>query len=237
MDLTRRGMRVLALGWKDLSTKNKLPVGNALSKIPRHEIESDLNFAGFVAFRCLVRKDSKEVLGQLQQGISPLLTYRFSVLLPMPVSALCSLVAVEMVSLMAITDPQPSLHPPGFVCLGDTDQLFFLIGSHKLIMITGDATLTASYVANEVDMVKAEKVIILQTTQELANDQKGKVQKDDEEQLYWVKATDGKSNIPKPHLGCPLHSRLLPSERDRPPWEHTQFLSSSLRSFLIFSIR
>lgn len=60
--LTRSGMRIIALAYKRLPSN--YTVSQALL-LTREEVESELTFAGFIAFRCLVRKDSREVLSQL----------------------------------------------------------------------------------------------------------------------------------------------------------------------------
>eukprot|EP01124_Arcella_intermedia_P002381 TRINITY_DN1129_c0_g2_i1.p1 TRINITY_DN1129_c0_g2~~TRINITY_DN1129_c0_g2_i1.p1 ORF type:complete len:1051 (+),score=291.64 TRINITY_DN1129_c0_g2_i1:899-4051(+) len=113
-DLTRRGMRVLALGYKEFQD-SKLSL-HEIVKLPRSKIESDLKFAGFVAFRCPVRKDSKAIVQELKRG------------------------------------------------------------SHKVQMITGDATLTATFVAQEVGMAtNASKILILQ---------------ENNNQLCWLSASD-----------------------------------------------
>jgi cation-transporting ATPase 13A1 len=111
-DLTRRGMRIIALACKKINTDNMSLA--ELSKLPRSFAESDLHFIGFIAFRCLVRKDSKDVLMQLKNS------------------------------------------------------------SHQLMMITGDAVLTASYVADEVGIVVAQRVLVLEN-------------KEGTEELIWSK--------------------------------------------------
>ena len=62
--LARDGMRVIALAFKRIDSGN-ISYSDAKSK-PRSWVESDLTFAGFVAFRCLVRRDSAQVLNELQ---------------------------------------------------------------------------------------------------------------------------------------------------------------------------
>ncbi|CAJ1410917.1 unnamed protein product [Effrenium voratum] len=58
-DLAERGLRVLALAYRRLSNSNKLT---------REEAEQQLSFAGFIAFECLVRKDSALVVGALKES-------------------------------------------------------------------------------------------------------------------------------------------------------------------------
>jgi cation-transporting ATPase 13A1 len=62
--LARDGMRVIAMAYRRIENTN-LSYSDAKSK-PRSWAESDLTFAGFVAFRCLVRRDSAQVLNELQ---------------------------------------------------------------------------------------------------------------------------------------------------------------------------
>ncbi|CAE7817995.1 SPF1, partial [Symbiodinium sp. CCMP2456] len=60
LDLAERGLRVLALAFR------QLPAGQ--EKLTREEAERELEFAGFIAFECLVRKDSGLVVGALQES-------------------------------------------------------------------------------------------------------------------------------------------------------------------------
>ncbi|CAE7413510.1 PDR2 [Symbiodinium pilosum] len=60
LDLAERGLRVLALAYRHL------PAGQ--EKLTREEAERELLFAGFIAFECLVRKDSGLVVGALQES-------------------------------------------------------------------------------------------------------------------------------------------------------------------------
>ena len=65
--LAREGMRVIALAYRPItSLDNGRPLGSdceeQFQKAPRSWAEDDLKFAGFVAFRCLMRKDSKDVI-------------------------------------------------------------------------------------------------------------------------------------------------------------------------------
>lgn len=63
--LARRGMRVLALAYKDISGR---PSEAEVAQQPRAWAESDLQFAGFAVFQCLVRKDSEEILKVLKDS-------------------------------------------------------------------------------------------------------------------------------------------------------------------------
>lgn len=63
--LSRRGYRVISLAYKPLSSN-----GNDVdaAKDTRSVCESNLQFAGFVAFTCRVRRDTKMVLNKLKEG-------------------------------------------------------------------------------------------------------------------------------------------------------------------------
>jgi cation-transporting ATPase 13A1 len=60
VSLANSGIRVLALATKRLSADANEP--------PRKDVESGLEFMGFVAFRCLLRSDSKLVIKALQEN-------------------------------------------------------------------------------------------------------------------------------------------------------------------------
>jgi len=62
--LSRRGYRVISLAYKPLSNQADV---NA-TRDTRSVCEDNLSFAGFVAFTCRVRRDSKMVLRQLKEG-------------------------------------------------------------------------------------------------------------------------------------------------------------------------
>jgi manganese-transporting P-type ATPase len=95
--LARRGMRVLALAYKDLEGK---PSDVEIAQKPRSYAESDLEFAGFAVFQCLVRKDSGEIIKTLRES------------------------------------------------------------SHRVSMITGDATLTAVHVSKEVNIIDRPALVL-----------------------------------------------------------------------------
>ncbi|GMF17501.1 unnamed protein product [Phytophthora lilii] len=63
--LARRGMRVLALAYKDI---NGRPSEAEVAQQTRAWAESDLRFAGFAVFQCLVRKDSGDILKVLKNS-------------------------------------------------------------------------------------------------------------------------------------------------------------------------
>ena len=62
--LSRRGYRVISLAYKSLSNSSEIDA----AKETRSVCEENLIFAGFVAFTCRVRKDTKMVLNKLKEG-------------------------------------------------------------------------------------------------------------------------------------------------------------------------
>lgn len=63
--LARRGMRVLALAFKDIP---KGATASELLKMPRGTAESGLTFAGFICFECPLRSDSRRVIRVLKKS-------------------------------------------------------------------------------------------------------------------------------------------------------------------------
>lgn len=61
-DLAERGLRVLALAWR------RLPETGDAAQLTREEVECKLHFAGFIAFECLARADSRLVMGSLRES-------------------------------------------------------------------------------------------------------------------------------------------------------------------------
>lgn len=59
--MSRRGARVLALGWKDLGRITPQQV----REITREKLESGLKFAGFVIISCPLKPDSKHVIQEI----------------------------------------------------------------------------------------------------------------------------------------------------------------------------
>lgn len=117
--LARKGMRVLALAYKDIDGK---PSEHELAAKPRSWAESELEFAGFAAFQCLVRKDSASILKML------------------------------------------------------TDS------SHRVSMITGDATLTAVHVSKEVGIVTRPALVLTASSASLEDSGR--------DTLTWTRADD-----------------------------------------------
>jgi len=62
--LAKHGYRVIALAYKTLSNNDKIEI----AKDTRAACEEDIVFAGFIAFTCRVRKDTKAVLKRLMEG-------------------------------------------------------------------------------------------------------------------------------------------------------------------------
>lgn len=111
--LTRRGLRVLALAYKDIDESIS---SRDLSCMERSEAESGLKFAGFVCFESPLRIDSRRSIRKLKRA------------------------------------------------------------NHRIVMITGDSTLTATHVAVQVGMV-SKPVLILEKNGSA---------------LEWVSASTGK---------------------------------------------
>lgn len=66
--MSRQGMRVLALAMRTVAPAEEKLTDRELTHKSRSWAEDKLTFVGFAAFRCLVRKDSKEVLSQLKNS-------------------------------------------------------------------------------------------------------------------------------------------------------------------------
>ena len=64
--LAEKGMRVIALAHRELSSDESSRVGSQSAPLTREEAESDLVFAGFFAFACKVRADSAEIIHALK---------------------------------------------------------------------------------------------------------------------------------------------------------------------------
>ena len=85
--LARRGLRVLALAYKELPTlrdaesRRNLLLGKLPADWTREMVESDLQFGGFIAFECKIRADSKIVISSLIESghrVAMLTAMRFS---------------------------------------------------------------------------------------------------------------------------------------------------------------
>ena len=61
LSLSRRGARVLALGWRNLGSMTL----SSLRDLKRENVESELQFAGFVIISCPLKPDSKSVIKEL----------------------------------------------------------------------------------------------------------------------------------------------------------------------------
>ncbi|XP_060516984.1 endoplasmic reticulum transmembrane helix translocase [Cylas formicarius] len=62
LELSRRGARVLALGYKEIGQLSS----QELRDLSREDIEKDLRFVGFVIISCPLKSDSKNVIKELQ---------------------------------------------------------------------------------------------------------------------------------------------------------------------------
>ncbi|ORY59641.1 uncharacterized protein BCR38DRAFT_445097 [Pseudomassariella vexata] len=64
---TRRGSRVLALAYKQLTTDNELGSGR-INELKREKVEADLTFAGFLVLECPLKDDAREAVRMLNES-------------------------------------------------------------------------------------------------------------------------------------------------------------------------
>ena len=64
---TRRGSRVLALGYKYLSTDGEMAISK-INELKREEVECGLKFAGFLVLQCPLKSDAKKTVRMLNES-------------------------------------------------------------------------------------------------------------------------------------------------------------------------
>lgn len=64
---TRMGSRVLALGYKHMSTDSELSIGK-INTLKREDVECDLTFAGFLVLSCPLKDDAKKSVRMLNES-------------------------------------------------------------------------------------------------------------------------------------------------------------------------
>ncbi|CAJ2512455.1 Uu.00g054700.m01.CDS01 [Anthostomella pinea] len=64
---TRRGSRVLALAYKQLTVDNELGSGR-INELKREKVESELTFAGFLVLQCPLKDDAKQAVQMLNES-------------------------------------------------------------------------------------------------------------------------------------------------------------------------
>lgn len=121
LSLAHDGARVLALGHRSLSHKGSVETIRAL---PRSQVESKLDFVGFLVFRCPLKKDSKAAVNLLKESghrvciitgdnaLTAIYTARELELVTKPValvSAPAGEIAVEVVDRMQSQKLDPSI--------------------------------------------------------------------------------------------------------------------------------
>ncbi|KAM7212340.1 hypothetical protein V8F06_012276 [Rhypophila decipiens] len=64
---TRRGSRVLALAYKQLTTENELGT-HKINELKREKVEAELTFAGFLVLHCPLKDDAKQAVQMLNES-------------------------------------------------------------------------------------------------------------------------------------------------------------------------
>ena len=72
LSLSRRGARVLALGYRKLSDSTTL---QDLRNFTRDDLEKDLTFVGFVIISCPLKADSKSVIKEILNASHSVIIY------------------------------------------------------------------------------------------------------------------------------------------------------------------
>jgi len=68
LHLAQSGARVLALGYRSLPASSPLATATTFKHLQRDQVECDLEFCGFLVFRCPLKPDSKEALQLLKRS-------------------------------------------------------------------------------------------------------------------------------------------------------------------------
>lgn len=71
LGLSRRGARVLALGWKEIGRMSH----QQAKDVTRESLESELHFGGFIAISCPLKPDSKSVVKELLNSTHMVISY------------------------------------------------------------------------------------------------------------------------------------------------------------------
>ncbi len=120
--------RVIALAYKKLDAKlSPVEIGN----LPRSEVESNLHFGAFAIFQCPLKEESEPALRMLKVPLT------------------FSLDGLVFATLLRLTLGITALH----VVMRYDDWMAVQDASHQLVMITGDAPLTACHAASQVHIL------------------------------------------------------------------------------------
>ena len=128
---------------------------------PRSWAEQDLEFIGFLAFRCLVRKDSADII-QVRPWLTAALYGHDAFSFPSTrflCFSLCFFLSSLSPSFTLLFNP-PTLLPHS-TCSSPPSSQSLRGSSHAVTMVTGDALLTAIYVAGEVGITRSDMTKVL----------------------------------------------------------------------------
>lgn len=82
LGLSRRGARVLALGWKEIGRLSHQQVKD----LDREFLESNLKFSGFITISCPLKSDSKAVIKELLISTHMVIFFEFGIYVNFPFS-------------------------------------------------------------------------------------------------------------------------------------------------------